>query len=56
MGRRTEGAGTQGLYLRATLGGHDLVYRMASCFSLLRPNAFHPWLSLGNQDRICLTK
>lgn len=56
MGRGTEGAGTQGLYLRLTLGAHDLVHRTASCFSLPRPNAFHPWLSLGNQDRIYLTK
>lgn len=32
MGRGTEGAGTQGLYLTPTLGGHDLVCRMASCF------------------------
>lgn len=36
--------------------GRDSVYRMASCFSLPRPNTFHPWLPLGNQARICLRK
>lgn len=34
-------------------GGCDAVYIISSCFSLPRPNTFHPRLPLGNQDRVC---